>query len=77
MTRHRLDERSWLDHVPGWLPSYAALFEELQRDAPWRQRTRRMWDADVLEPRMVAGYDGPLPASLEQRAEGRAVVSPA
>lgn len=55
-----------MDVVPGWLPSHAALFEELQRDAPWRQRTRRMWDADVLEPRMVAVCDGPLPASLEQ-----------
>lgn len=25
-----------------------------------------MWDTDVLELRMVAVYDGPLPASLEQ-----------
>jgi alkylated DNA repair dioxygenase AlkB len=58
--------------VPGWVPDHAELFDELLREAPWRQRTRTMWDKDVLEPRMVAVYDGPLPPSLEQL---RATVS--
>lgn len=65
-TRHDLDDTSWVDLVPGWVPDHAALFDELRREALWRQRTRRMWDAEVLEPRLVAAYDGPLPASLEQ-----------
>jgi alkylated DNA repair dioxygenase AlkB len=52
--------------VPGWVPDHADLFDELLREAPWRQRTRTMWDAEVLEPRVVAVYDLPLPASLEQ-----------
>lgn len=71
-TRHDLDATSWVDLVPGWVPDHAELFAELEREAPWRQRTRRRWDAEVLEPRRVAGYDSSLPASLEQL---RAAVS--
>lgn len=70
--RDHLDSTSWIDLVPGWVPDHAALFDELLRDAPWQQRTRVMWDREVLEPRMVAGYAGPLPPSLE---ELRAVLS--
>lgn len=66
LRRDHLDDRSWVDVVPGWLPEHAALFGELLQDAPWSRRTRRMWDADVLEPRLVAVYDGPLPDSLER-----------
>ncbi len=66
--RHTLDARSWVDVVEGWLPDHAALFEELRTEAPWAQRSRRMWDNDVLEPRLVAVYPSgePLPPSLEQ-----------
>jgi alkylated DNA repair dioxygenase AlkB len=53
--RHEpLDARSWLDVVEGWVPDHAALFERLRVDAPWGQRTRRMWENEVLEPRLVA-----------------------
>jgi len=65
-TRHNLDARSWVDLVPGWVPDHAELFAEPERQAPWRQRTRRTWNAEVLEPRLVAVYDLSLPASLEQ-----------
>ena len=64
--RDHLDGTSWIDLVPGWVPDHAELFDELLRDAPWQQRTRVMWDREVLEPRMVAGYGGPLPPSLEE-----------
>ena len=68
--RHRLDERSWLDEVPGWLPDHGELFDLLLDSAPWRQRERRMYERTVLEPRMVAGWSGAslaeLPARLEQ-----------
>lgn len=67
--RHEpLDDRSWIDVVEGWVPDHAALFQELERVAPWRQRTRRMWDDEVLEPRLVAAYTGvcDLPPSLEE-----------
>jgi alkylated DNA repair dioxygenase AlkB len=56
LRRDALDERSWLDVVPGWVPDHGALFERLREIAPWQQRTRRMWDAEVLEPRLVAAW---------------------
>jgi alkylated DNA repair dioxygenase AlkB len=69
LVRHRLDDRSWLDEVPGWACDHSAIFDELLAVAPWQQRERRMYDRTVLEPRMVAGWSGDalarLPGSLE------------
>ena len=56
LRRDALDERSWLDVVPGWVPDHAALFDRLLDIAPWQQRTRTMWDSEVLEPRLVANW---------------------
>lgn len=73
--RHEpLDQDSWIELVEGWLPDHAALFDQLAQEAPWAQRSRRMWENEVLEPRLVAVYQdmGSLPASLE---ELRAVLS--
>ena len=64
--RDHLDSTSWIDLVPGWVPDHADLFDELLREAPWQQRTRVMWEREVLEPRMVAGYKEALPPSLEE-----------
>jgi alkylated DNA repair dioxygenase AlkB len=70
--RDQLDATSWIDLVPGWVPDHAALFEQLLHEAPWHQRTRVMWDQELLEPRLTAGYALPLPPALE---ELRAAVS--
>lgn len=71
-----LDERSWLDRVPGWLPGHAELIDLLLADAPWQQRERRMYDRNVLEPRLVAAWQGAELASLPDRLrEVRDVVS--
>ena len=56
LRRDALDDRSWLDVAPGWVPDHAALFDRLLEIAPWQQRTRTMWDAEVLEPRLVANW---------------------
>ena len=56
LRRDPLDERSWLDVAPGWVPDHAELFDWLREHAPWRQRTRQMWDREVLEPRLVAAW---------------------
>jgi hypothetical protein len=42
--------------APGWVPDHGALFDRLLEIAPWQQRTRTMWDAEVLEPRLVANW---------------------
>lgn len=68
LRRDRLDARSWLDVVPGWVPDHPALFDELLERAPWRQRTRTMWDRDVVEPRLVAAWETgePLPELVRE-----------
>jgi alkylated DNA repair dioxygenase AlkB len=67
LTRHVLDERTWVDEVPCWQPGHGDLFDQLLAEAPWRQRERKMYDKVVLEPRMVAwwGPGAPLPEPLE------------
>ena len=56
LRRDPLDDRSWLDVVPGWVPDHGELFERLLEIAPWQQRTRQMWETEVLEPRLVAAW---------------------
>jgi alkylated DNA repair dioxygenase AlkB len=71
-----LDERCWLDIVEAWLPRHGELFDELRESAPWQQRERRMYDRDVLEPRLVAAWSGAELAQLPQRLrEIRTAVS--
>ena len=69
--RRWLDGRSWVDHVPGWLPHADELFVLLVETLPWQQRTRRMYDGDVLEPRLTASWtagEGKIP-QLESARE--------
>jgi alkylated DNA repair dioxygenase AlkB len=56
MGRIVLDERSWVDYCPGWLAGSDGLFELLAGTARWQQRTVTMWDRELLEPRLTAGW---------------------
>jgi alkylated DNA repair dioxygenase AlkB len=71
--RLQLDERSWVDLVPQWLPGHADVFDLLRHTAPWQQRERRMYDRDVLEPRLVATWSDAaledLPPALQDVRE--------
>lgn len=71
LRRDALDERSWIDVVPGWVGDHAGLFDWLLVHAPWQQRTRSMWEQQVLEPRLVAGWPigDALPAPLLELAD--------
>ena len=71
LARHDLGDRSWIDEVPTWVPDHADLFDWLLAHAPWRQRTRRMWDSEVAEPRLVAawGVEDEVPAPLAELVE--------
>ena len=74
--RQPLDDRSWLDLARGWLPGHGELFDHLLAEAPWQQRERRMYDRQVLEPRLVAAWSADALADLPDRlAEVRAAVS--
>lgn len=68
LRRDALDDRSWLDVVPGWVPDHGELFERLLEIAPWQQRTRQMWDNEVLEPRLVAAWrtGEPVPPEITE-----------
>jgi alkylated DNA repair dioxygenase AlkB len=71
VARLRLDERSWVDHGPGWLRGSDQLFEAVLRSRRWGERTRWMYERRVREPRLTAPWslasDAPLePAVLEE-----------
>ncbi len=52
-TRTALDERSWVEHVPGWCRGADALLAELVERLPWRQREVVMFERLLLEPRLT------------------------
>src|ERR1700709_2179970 len=71
----RLDERSWVDVVPGWMPGADVWFDELVGEVAWNQRHRRMFTQEIVEPRLTCAWalaDAPAPsehpaAALPQR----------
>jgi alkylated DNA repair dioxygenase AlkB len=52
-----LDDESWVDHAPGWVSGSDRLFDELASNTKWGQRTRRMFDKRVLEPRLTSSWN--------------------
>jgi alkylated DNA repair dioxygenase AlkB len=54
--RLQLDEHSWIDYCPGWLAGSDDVFAALAEEARWQQRTVHMYDREVLEPRLTAGW---------------------
>jgi alkylated DNA repair dioxygenase AlkB len=71
VVRHQLDGASWVDYAPQWLRGEESLFAELVAGRSWGQRTRRLFERQVLEPRLTSSWaaaDGaPLaPPVLEQ-----------
>jgi alkylated DNA repair dioxygenase AlkB len=51
-----LNEEAWVDHAPGWVSGADALFEQVLTGRPWEQRSRRMYDQTVPEPRLTAPW---------------------
>ena len=52
--RLELAQGAWIDRVPGWVRGHDALFDELERDLPWRHETMKMYDKIVDVPRLLA-----------------------
>ncbi len=57
--RIELADGAWLDHVPAWVRGHAALFAELRAELTWRSETRRMYDREILTPRLLASAARP------------------
>ena len=78
LRRIRLDEQSWVDHVPGWLAGSDHLFADLLAAGDWQQRERWMYDRRVAEPRLTAGFEvagRPARTSRDRLASALANVS--
>jgi alkylated DNA repair dioxygenase AlkB len=60
-----LDKRSWIERVPGWVSDSDTLFAHLLANADWGQRTRKMWDHEVLEPRLTSWWGAESGKPLE------------
>ncbi len=63
-----LDDRSWVEFVPGWLDGADRLFDDVVAAVELRQRTAiPMYDSLVVEPRLTGGWRaerGPEPVEL-------------
>lgn len=56
LERIDLDPESWVDYAPGWVTGADELFAELLTSVKWGQRTRRMFDKQVIEPRLTSSW---------------------
>jgi alkylated DNA repair dioxygenase AlkB len=54
--RIHLDGDAWVDHAPAWVSGADLLFEEILAGREWEQRSRRMYDQTVPEPRLTAPW---------------------
>ena len=57
LERIQLDPEAWVDHDPAWIQGADHLFEEVLRTRGWEQRTRKMYDTTVEEPRLTAPWN--------------------
>jgi alkylated DNA repair dioxygenase AlkB len=55
--RIHLDEAAWVDHAAGWVSGSDHLFEDVLQGRSWEQRSRRMYDRTVDEPRLTAPWN--------------------
>ena len=62
--RITLDDRSWVDHLPGWLRGDEVVFDRLYQELSWNHRTVTMYERRLPEPRLTAWWTpevGPEP----------------
>ncbi|MGH2748639.1 MAG: alpha-ketoglutarate-dependent dioxygenase AlkB, partial [Actinomycetota bacterium] len=65
LERVELDPSSWVDHAPGWVSGSDSLFEEVLNSRDWGQRSRRMYEGRVREPRLTAPWSAESGKALE------------
>lgn len=69
LSRVDLDSDAWLDYCPVWLSGDETLFETLTAGAEWSQPVVRMYDREVLTPRLVARIDPGLHPVIPEMIE--------
>jgi alkylated DNA repair dioxygenase AlkB len=77
LRRVQLDAHSWVEHVEEWVTGADELFRTVLASRAWSQRTRRLYDREVLEPRLTAPWSVRSGVPLEPAilAEMRASLS--
>ena len=65
LRRIELDGECWVDHASGWVSGADHLFEEVLTGREWGQRSRRMYERRVREPRLTAAWNLHSGAPLE------------
>src|SRR5687768_3950589 len=53
VTRRHLDATAWVDHACAWVEGSDTLFRDVVRTRSWAQRERRLYDKQVIEPRLT------------------------
>jgi alkylated DNA repair dioxygenase AlkB len=56
LRRIQLDDEAWVDHAPGWVSGSDRVFVDVLAGRDWEQRSRRMYDQTVQEPRLTAPW---------------------
>ncbi len=74
--RIRLDDRTWLEHLPNWLAGDEQVFDHLFHHLDWQQRTVTMYQRRLPEPRLTAWWvPSTGPEALPVLAEIRRLLS--
>ncbi len=65
LRRIALDPECWIDLATGWVSGSDALFQEILLTRRWSQRSRRMYDRRVQEPRLTSPWSAASGTPLE------------
>jgi alkylated DNA repair dioxygenase AlkB len=65
LRRIQLDAESWVEHAPRWVTGAETLFEQVLAARNWGQRTRLLWDKQMVEPRLTSHWDAASREPLE------------
>ena len=57
LERIELDPTAWVDYAPAWVSGSDELFSRVLEARDWGQRSRRMYDNRVVEPRLTAPWN--------------------
>ncbi|MFN2588024.1 MAG: alpha-ketoglutarate-dependent dioxygenase AlkB [Actinomycetota bacterium] len=57
LRRIELDPEAWVDYAPGWVSGSDDLFAQVLEERDWGQRSRRMYEGRVVEPRLTAPWN--------------------
>src|SRR3712207_4885216 len=57
LERIQLDPTAWVDYAPAWVTGSDELFAQVLEERNWGQRSRRMYESRVVEPRLTAPWN--------------------